>query len=67
MSYSYEILHETYVKENDAIDNGFVLWHIGIEICDQYFESDIRNKNDNMESFQRCRKWLLENHSELMV
>ena len=67
MNYSYEIVHDKYVKEIDHHNKGFNLFHIDIEICDQNLGSDTRNFNGDKQSFRRCRKWLSENYLELMI
>ena len=68
--YDYYLIRENmYIKIIDLSNNLSEVWNIQTEINNIHFMNNDKNFPTKyyMESFSRCRQWLLENHSELML
>jgi hypothetical protein len=68
--YDYRLIRENmYIKIIDLSNNLSEVWNIQTEINNINFMNNGENfpTKHYMESFSRCRRWLLENHSELML
>jgi hypothetical protein len=65
----YLIRENSYVKEINLSNNLSEVWNIQKEINNiNFMNNDINFPNKHyMESFLRCKYWLLENHPELMI
>ena len=68
--YTYCLIRENmYIKEIDLGNNLSEVWNIRKEINNIDFMNNDKNfpTKHYMESFFRCRQWLLENYSELLL
>ena len=68
--YDYCLIRENmYIKEVHLNDNLSEVWNIQTEINNINFMNNDKNFPTKyyMESFSRCIRWLLENHSELLL
>lgn len=68
--YTYYLIREkTYIKEIDLRNGLSEVWNIQKEMNNIHFMNNDKNFSTKhyIESFSRCRGWLLENHSELMI